>query len=162
MGVRIDQFPDSERDVEGNPINPRSRMTTGKYKDMVDNMRDIYKDDKGYVQWIRCRIGPTSQAIMKQFIVFIAYVHCNKIRINTQVTNEGFQQMPVVAPVSRPKTVKNPNWKKKGTPASSSGVMPVTPSDTEWEQMPMEEIVNQAATESWGRMAICAIDHQAK
>lgn len=71
----LDEYPDDPRDALGTPIPCMTVLKDGKYHKLKVrvNLEETYLQDKGYLQWVRSRIGPTSSMEMQKLRLYIGH-----------------------------------------------------------------------------------------
>lgn len=108
---RLDVDSDVSEDEKGGPVCGQEILTQGKYgKDKNQKkttFKEVYRQDKNYIQWIRAHVDLKSSAPMKRFRLYVEWVDTQKkLRIQKKWNpGQGSSEQMPVPPMSM--TLKN-------------------------------------------------------
>lgn len=131
-GMMIDRYPDQIVDTEGNPVDPDTVMTQGKYKNKDMTLYQIYVDDKKYVRWILSHIDMESTTQMKKAKVFFAFVDSKKMRRMEKEQGPTKKKETAVPSRKDPQSKNQAKAKSVGTKKRSEEALI---DKMEWEQV---------------------------
>lgn len=115
---QVDLMPDLSEDEAESPISGGEIMLTGKHKGKM-TLRQVYMEDKDYVQWARDQPGTNWTKEMKRFRLYIECRDQTKMsRLGMNTEERKKTQMPKL-PQNMAKTKAAP--KKQARPREGDG-----------------------------------------